>query len=115
VIGAALLLAATVATAQPIVQPIAEPEEIVVLARKLQSVQLRMSLSKKQGIYRAKSCAIRKSTGDAEIDPIPCEAARQCSTLGLTTQASFVACVKSRGREQIAVLADRRSMAGDAE
>jgi hypothetical protein len=110
-IAFALLLAATAATAPPAV----EAEDIVVLARKLQSVKLSMSLAKDNGVYRAKNCAIGKSTGDAEIDPIPCGAAQQCSTLGLTTKDSFVACVKSRGREQIAALAERRSLARDAQ
>ena len=95
--------------------PPADDAAIVVMARKLQSVQLSMALTKKQGIYRAKSCAIKKSTGDTEIDPIPCGAAQQCSTLGLTSQAAFVDCVKIHGREQIAALAEQRSIARDGQ
>jgi hypothetical protein len=103
------------AAAPVVAPPVQDADEIVVLARKLQTVQLKMALSRKQGIFRAKSCAIKQSTGDAEIDPIPCGAAQLCSTLNLTTQDAFVACVKTRGREAIAALAARRREARDAQ
>ena len=106
----ALLLATAVAA--PAAS--ADADEIVITARKLQTVRMAMALSKKQGVFRAKSCAIKTSTGDAEIDPIPCEAAQQCSTLGLAAKADFVACVKTRGYDQIAALVARRRAARDA-
>ncbi len=110
-IGLAMLLAAAPVTAPPAV----EADDIVVLARKLQSVKLIASLSKKQGVYRATRCAIDRSTGDGEIDVMLCQAAQQCSTLGLTTEAAFGECVKTRGHDQVAALAEKRRLARDAQ
>jgi hypothetical protein len=94
---------------------VVDSEEIVVLARKLRALQIHFSPSKKNGVFAAKGCRVMKSTDDPEIDAIGCAAAEHCSAPGFATQSLFVACIKSWGRQQIVALADRRSLARDAQ
>lgn len=113
------LLTFLLATAAPVVAspqvPPAENEDIVVLGRKLSTLRIHFSPSRKEGVFAAKGCKVIRSTGDPEIDTIGCAATTHCSTPGLATQALFVACIKSWGHEQIAALAERRSLARDAQ
>lgn len=112
----ALLLAASAADVPPVAQAVApEAEDIVVLARKLKFVRVKMALSKKDGDFGVKSCKVSRASGDTEIDALACQAPQYCTTLNLKSQDAFVECVKSRGREQIRAVAEQRSLKRDAQ
>jgi hypothetical protein len=113
-----LLLAFAVAQAAAVAEPAAS-DDIVVLAQKLKNTRFVWKASDKSGAWKLKSCKIKQSSGDKEIDAITCRATEQClSTLPLgakTMPPAFTACLTDRRSALIAELAARRSAAKDAE
>ena len=104
----ALLLAqATVTTPPP--EPVAEGgDEIVILARKLKLVHVNLL---RTGHGRPGICTVLKSSGDAEVDKLTCEAAVAC-TLKLPDRSTPVdamsACTREEQARRVEELADKR-------
>ncbi|TPE60089.1 hypothetical protein FJQ54_11790 [Sandaracinobacter neustonicus] len=104
----ALFLLAQAATTPP---PEAAPDdgdEIVILARKLKLVQVHLL---RTGHGQPGICTIQKSSGDAEVDKLTCEAAVAC-TLKLpsrsTPPAEMTACTREEQARRVEELADKR-------
>ncbi|PZU46514.1 MAG: hypothetical protein DI568_11965 [Sphingomonas sp.] len=104
----ALLLAqATVTTPPP--EPATEGgDEIVILARKLKLVHVNLL---RTGHGRPGICTVLKSSGDAEVDKLTCEAAVAC-TLKLPDRSTPVdamsACTREEQARRVEELADKR-------
>lgn len=90
--------------------PPAEPEqEIVVMARRLQMIEVDIKAPKKAGLVTLKSCRITKPSNIAELDAIPCGVAQECVASGLPTRKALQACVEQRSGERLdAIVAARR-------
>ena len=66
---------ATASHAQPLSPAV--KNEITVIARKLEMIRYTLSVSKSGQIQR---CTITQSSGDAELDPMLCDALRACNS-----------------------------------
>ena len=95
-----------------------DQDEIVVIARKLGNLKIQYSGKMKNGEFQIKGCRVKKSSGDADIDRIPCQAVTHCETQfgpSIPPQSEFDKCVKPRMSKMKEELADRRSRARDAQ
>jgi hypothetical protein len=102
---AALLALAAVQTAVP--APANPPtEDIVVLARKLTKVRWSYAVRSDGSVKR---CAIKRSSGDAEIDALVCEATRQCGAEFSGAAAPVNACLQPRALTLVEHLRARRA------
>jgi hypothetical protein len=89
--------------------------EILVMAQKLKKLSVTYSIEKTNGIGAVKNCRVKRSSGDAEIDAVACQAVEYCVGQLQLTFGPSRKCVKTRGRALIEELRDRRSRASDAE
>ena len=92
-------------------------DEIVVIGRKLGNVKIQYGSRMKNGVLHIQACRVKKSSGDADIDQIPCQAITDCAAQfgpSRPSQSEFDKCVKPRMNAMKQALADRRSGARDA-
>jgi hypothetical protein len=108
---AILLLAAAPAPA------IEADNEILVLARKMQMIEVDIKAPRRHGVLTIERCRVTKGSGDAELDAIPCDVARQCmaSAAPPTTRRALEACAEDQSQVRLdAIAAQRRAAPGDA-
>lgn len=101
-IAALILLAAQpVAEAAP-----AASNDIVVIGHKVRKIRFRLNTDKSGKAI----CRIKRSSGDAEIDRLACDAARPCVRPDIVTTAAMTACLEPRWAQLAAqVAASRRN------
>jgi hypothetical protein len=107
-----------VALAAPIpasAQTAEDADDIVVMAQKLKRLTVSYNTAKNKGVVSVKNCRIKRSSGDAEIDLIPCQVVSYCVSQLQLASGESRECVKTRGRALIAELRDRRSDARGAQ
>ena len=113
---AAILFAAT--PVQQVPGLTADQEaEIVVTAQKARSMRWSYDLDKVGGVRK---CKVTRTSGDAEIDQLGCEATRECAAKGFRKSAQMAACIRPRWREKVRALAmargdEKARRANDAE
>jgi hypothetical protein len=100
---ALLLLAAQPAPAAD-VRPVAAENDIVIIGQKVRKLKFRLKLDKAGKVV----CRITRSSGDAEIDGLACDAARPCVRPDIVTSAAMTACLESRWAKLPAQIAERR-------
>lgn len=105
-IFAALLLATSA--------PTAVDDEIVVLAKKLGTVKVKVDTKKRQGVLVLTKCRLTRGSGDAAIDAIPCAVAQLCADEKPNKARVMEACVVEKSQERIDALALERRMAREA-
>jgi hypothetical protein len=111
-----VILAVALATPMmALAQTAEDPNDIVVMAQKMKRLTVSYSIDKKNGVLGVKNCKIKRSSGDAEIDLIPCQVVSYCVKERQLAARDSKDCVRSRGRELIAELRERRSMARDPQ
>ena len=95
---------------QSAISPIAPVDpEIVVLAKKLQSIDVDMKLEKRAGRMVLRSCHLTRPSGDVELDAVPWGVAQQCISEGVEGRKQLVACVEDKSNRRIdAIVAVRR-------
>lgn len=99
--------------ANPLPAPPTEPD-IVVIGRKLGMILVDMKAAKRDCIVVLRGCRITRSSGEAELDAIPCNAAQECAAERMTTRKELLTCVEGRGNRRVhAILAARREAARD--
>jgi hypothetical protein len=98
-----MLLALLVGTAVPVAEA-----DIVVLARKLQLIEVDMKVPRRKGVLVMERCRITKSSGIAELDAVPCAVAVQCMTEAPDTRKQIERCVEARSRARLDMIAERR-------
>jgi hypothetical protein len=104
-----ILLAALLQAAAP---PSVEPDqEILVMARRLQLIEVDIRAPRKAGLVTLKSCRITRPSNIAELDAIPCGVAQECVAAGLPTRKALQQCVEQRSGERIAALVAARRAA----
>jgi hypothetical protein len=110
-----ILAIALTAPVSATAQTAEDPNDIVVMAQKMKRLTVSYSINKKNGVLGVKNCKIKRSSGDAEIDLIPCQVVSYCVNERQLGSSESKDCVRSRGRELIAELRERRSMARDPQ
>jgi hypothetical protein len=103
---AALLALALAGQATPTAEQPAEPDDIVVLARKL--TRVRWDYAVRPG-GALKKCRIRQSSGDPTVDALVCEATRQCGAEFKGVAGSVTACLQPRAIALVRELRERRA------
>jgi hypothetical protein len=113
VIGA-FILASALAASPPAMQ-----DEIVVLAQKLKATRFVWKAGDKTGVWKLKSCKIKQSSGDTELDAGACQAVTEClPTIPVGTKtapASFADCLTEHRISFVEKLAARRAAAREGE
>ena len=84
--------------------PVAVDDEIVVLASKLRTVKVRAITKKREGVLVLSKCRITRSSGDADIDAIPCAVAQLCADEKPTKTQVMQACIVEKSQERIDTL-----------
>lgn len=98
-----------IAQAAPLPPPASE-QDIVVVARKLQLIEVDMKALKRGGFVMLDRCRVTKPSGHAELDAIPCGVAQECANDKLATRKALVACVEERSQRGLdAVIAAWRA------
>lgn len=96
------LLAALALAAAPEVS--AAENDIVIIGERIRKVKFRIKLDKAGRAV----CRITRSSGDAEIDGLACDAARPCVRPDIVTKAAMEACLAPRWAQLPAQIAERR-------
>lgn len=82
--------------------------DITVLARRLGEAQLGYRLGRRDGQVYVKSCALSKSSGDAEADAIGCAAVDTCAQMNIRQRRQFDTCIRDRSLEMLEQLVEQR-------
>jgi hypothetical protein len=104
---ASLLLLAAQPVAAAGVPPSQAENDIVVIGQRVRKVKFRIRLDK----AGRSVCRITRSSGDAEIDGLACDAARPCVRPDIVTKAAMTACLEPRWAQLPAQIAERRRLA----
>jgi hypothetical protein len=85
-------------------------EEIIVVSRQLRMIKVDLKTDKSSDGMALRNCRILRSSGQTDLDAIPCGVAQQCVEAGVPTRRELKACVEDRSTDRInAVLAARRA------
>lgn len=104
---AALVALAAMQSALPAASaPTGTTDDVVVLARKLTKVRWTYAVRTDGSLKR---CTVKRSSGDAEVDALVCEATRQCGAEFAGAAAPVTACIQPRALALVDALKDRRS------
>ncbi len=101
-IAALLLLAGQPAVPAGTAPPSAE-NDILIIGQKVRKVKFSIKTDKAGNPV----CRIRRSSGDAEIDALACEAGLACAHSA--SQSAMIACITPRWKQIAAQVAERRS------
>lgn len=106
---ALLLLQGAAPAAQPPVE-----SEIVVLAERLRTVRISPGVKIRKGVVTTGTCKVKRSSGDAEIDALACDAVELCATRPAPSRKDFNTCVKTEALASIErLVAERRAQAAN--
>lgn len=108
-----LLAIATIAAAQPAPPPQpAADNEIVVLTERLRSIKISPGVTIRKGVVtQTGACKVKRSSGDAELDTLACNAVTQCAATPQPDRKTFNGCVKETALEAIYGLKAERAQA----
>lgn len=113
-LAALTALALTQAEAPP-AQP-ANDNEIVVLSEQLRSIRISPGVTIRKGVAtQTSACKIKRSSSDAEIDTLACEAVTLCAAKPQPSRKVFNACVEETALEAIYDLKEQRAAARAAQ
>jgi len=98
--------------AQPAVaaEPPPAENDIVIIGERVRKIRFRIKLDKTGRTV----CRITRSSGDAEIDALACDAARPCVRPDIVTKAAMTACLEPRWAQLPRQIAARRRGAREA-
>ncbi|HEX8239133.1 MAG TPA: hypothetical protein VF574_05265 [Allosphingosinicella sp.] len=99
-----LMLAALALAAPPQASPPRVEEDIVIIGQRVRKVKFRIKSDKAGRTV----CRIKRSSGDAEIDGLACEAARGC--IASRSESAMVACLTPKMNQIPEQIAARRRM-----
>lgn len=86
-------------------------DDIVVLARRLQMIEVDMKAPKRGGRLVLERCRITRSSGIAELDAIPCGVAQECVASGVATRKLLATCVETGSEQRVNAVAMARRAA----
>ena len=99
------LLAATSAAPPP------ADDEIMVIARKMRFIKVDIKAPRRSGKLVLERCRVTRSSGDAELDAVPCEATQACMAGNPETRKALGKCVEERSQVRLDEIATRRRAA----
>lgn len=102
-----MIVALLLFAAQPAAAASAGPapeNDIVIIGQRVRKLKFRIKLDKAGRVL----CRITKSSGDAEIDGLACDAARPCVRPDIVTEVAMNACLAPRWVQLPAQIAARR-------
>ena len=110
-LGALLLLAAAPAPASE------ADNEILVLARKMQMIEVDIKAPRRKGALVIERCRVTKGSDDPELDAIPCDMAHQCMANAAppTTRRALSNCVEAQSQVRLDAIAAERRAAREAQ
>jgi len=100
VIALALLAAATA-------QPVPAEDEIVVLARKMRFIEIDVKAPRRKGMVVMERCRVTKGSGNAELDAVPCDVARECMTAVPESRKALGVCIEANSQPRLDALVAR--------
>lgn len=105
-----MILAMLLAAQQVVPTPPADEAEIVVFARKMRLIKVDLKAPRRNGKMVLKACRVTRSSGIAELDVIPCEAAQDCVAEQPRSGRDLERCVEAKAKVRLdAVVAERRA------
>lgn len=106
---AALSALALTQAEAPAAQP-ANDNEIIVLTERLRSIRLSPGVTIRKSVVAATgTCKIKRSSGDAEVDALACDAVAQCATRPQQSRKAFNTCVDAEAIDAIFRLRGERA------
>lgn len=105
--GYALFAMSLVTQVPAVAQTSSDEDEIVVIAQKLDKLKISYRGRKKDGIIVVRKCGIKRSSGDAGVDAIGCQAVNYCVDQRLSKSSEFNKCVNDRAKMMGNELLDR--------
>ena len=94
------ILAAQASGAAPLPVPASE-EEILVVAQRMQMLDVDMKVPRRRGVLVLERCRVKQTTGYAQLDAIPCQAAQDCMLTPPRTRKLLGECVEQRAQAQL--------------
>lgn len=82
-------------------------DEIVVIARKMRMIEVHLKAPMRHGKLILERCGIKRTTGYAELDAVPCEVAQQCMVSGPASRKELVTCVEQGSQVHLDAIVDR--------
>ncbi|HEY1125560.1 MAG TPA: hypothetical protein VGE65_07995 [Sphingobium sp.] len=104
-----LLLASAAAPSTP------AEDEIVVIARKMQMIRVDIKAPKRNGQLVLERCRISRSSGDAELDAVPCAVTQACMAEKPADRKVLRICVERQSKLRLEEIAAGRRAARDAQ
>ena len=95
------------AAALPAPPPVPVENEIVVIARKMRYIRVDIQAPMRNGRLALARCRVTRSSGYAELDAVPCDAARICMESAPATRRMLEQCVEARSQTQLDAIAAR--------
>lgn len=72
--------------------------DIVVLAERMRMIEVDIKAPKRDGRLVIDRCRVTKPSGNAELDAVPCAAARACVAEPMTSRRALERCVDERSQ-----------------
>jgi hypothetical protein len=72
--------------------------EIVVLAQKMQFIEVDIKAPRRNGVLVLDRCRITKGSGNSELDAVPCEAAKMCMAETPASRKILELCTEDRSQ-----------------
>jgi hypothetical protein len=86
--------------------------EIMVLAERLRAIKISPGVTIRKGVVtQTSACKVKRSSGDAELDALACEAVTRCAATPQSDRKTFNACVEETALEAIYDLKAQRAEA----
>ena len=90
--------------------------EIMVLTERLRSIRISPGVTIRKGaVTQTSPCKVKRSSGDAELDALACNAVTLCAARPQPTRKAFNACVEETAIEAIYGLKEARAAARAAQ
>lgn len=82
-------------------QDVQAEEDIVVVARKMRFIDVRIVAPRRKGQLVLRHCSLSRPSGYAVLDAIPCDAARECILEKPLNRKILLRCVEQRSNARV--------------
>ncbi len=107
ILALALQAAVTAPTGSVEQPPPANDEDIVVLARRMQFIEVDIRAPRRNGLLVLRSCRVTNGSGNAEMDAVPCTIAQECMADTPPNRRALQNCVEERSQPRLDQLVER--------
>jgi hypothetical protein len=89
----------------------AAEDEIAVIARKMRLIKVDIKAPRRNGQLVMERCRVTRSSGDAELDAVPCSVTQACMADNPADRKTLGRCVEERSQVVLDQIAARRRAA----